>query len=307
MKRIGVSVLKILGFLGLWAVLTGAVVWGAVALGGEGFYGIRHVRVSVEIGLTLAVLIPLIVMARFVDKRPLKTIGFGPSRLVDLLIGTIIGAAIFAAPLGVLLAIGAATYAPDLGGFAAEALALGLIVCFFNVVTQEVLVRSYMFQELWAKYGAWAATGVTTALFLALHAAPISQGTQGLIAGANILLASLMLSLAYVRTGQLWLAIGIHLGWNGLQGPVLGINVSGNDLAFGHWSLFASSRRSAADGRGNGRRGRVGRSDRAARGPHHRRVRVQAAAEAQFRRRRAVTSRKPNQSFLDESIRWGLR
>jgi hypothetical protein len=35
------------------------------------------------------------------------------------------------------------------------------------------------------------------------------------------------------------LAIGIHLGWNGLQGPVLGINVTGNDLAFGHWSLFA--------------------------------------------------------------------
>jgi hypothetical protein len=79
---------------------------------------------------------------------------------------------------------------------------------------------------------------VTTALFVALHAAPISQGTQGLIAGANILLASLLMSLAYVRTGQLWLAIGIHLGWNGLQGPLLGVNVTGADLGFGHWSVF---------------------------------------------------------------------
>lgn len=238
MKRIGVSVLKILGFLGLWAVLTGLVVAGVVALGGEGFYGIRHIRVGSEIALTFAVLIPLIVMARFVDKRPLATTGFGPPRLFDLLTGTIIGAAIFAAPVGVLLAVGAATYAPDLDAFAAEALALGLIVCFFNVVTQEVLVRSYMFQELWAKYGAWVATIVTTLLFVALHTAAIVRGTQGLIAGVNILIASLMLSLAYVRTGQLWLAIGIHLGWNGLQGPVLGINVTGTDLGFAHWSLF---------------------------------------------------------------------
>lgn len=238
MKRVGVSVLKILGFLGLWAALTAAVIGAAVAMGGEDFYADRHLRVGVEAGLALAVLAPLIVMARFVDKRPLTTIGFGPPRLFDLLTGTIIGALIFAAPLAALLALGAAVFAPDLGAFAAEALALGLIVCFLNVITQEALVRSYMFQELWAKYGAWIATGVTTAIFLALHAGAIAQGQQGLIAGANILLASLMLSLAYVRTGQLWLAIGLHFGWNGLQGPVLGINVTGADLGFGHWRLF---------------------------------------------------------------------
>lgn len=241
MKRIGVSILKILGFLGLWTALTAAVVMGAVAAGGEDFYLIREMRIGVEIALTFAVVIPLIVMAHFVDKRPLTTIGFGPPRLFDLLAGAIIGALIFAAPLAALVAIGAATIEPDFSLFAADALVLGLVTCFFNVVTQEVLVRSYMFQELWAKYGAWIATGVTTAFFVAIHAAALMQGTQGLIAGANILVASLMLSLAYVRTGQLWLAIGIHLGWNGLQGPVLGINVTGNEDAFGHWSLFAFS------------------------------------------------------------------
>ena len=239
MANVGVSVLKILGFFALSAALTAAVVMGAIAFGGEGFYAIRGVRVSMEIALAIAVVIPLIVMARFVDKRPLSTLGFGPPRLFDLFTGTVIGAAILLAPLGVLLAIGAARYAPDLSSFAPEALALGVLLCFFNVVTQNVLVRSYVFQELWAKYGAWIATGVTTAIFVALHAAPItSGGTKGLIAGANVLLASLLLSLAYVRTGQLWLAIGIHFGWNGLQGPVLNINVTGSELAFGHWRLF---------------------------------------------------------------------
>jgi membrane protease YdiL (CAAX protease family) len=241
MKKIGVSVLKILGFIGFWALLTAAVIMGAVAFSGEGFYAIRKMRIGVEIALTFAVLIPLIVMARLVDRRPLATIGFGPPRLLDLLTGTVIGALIFAAPLGVLVAIGAATIEPDLGLFAADLLALALITCFFNVVTQEVIVRSYIFQELWSKYGAWVATGVTTGLFVAMHAGALIQGTQGLIAGLNIFVASLMLSLAYVRTSQLWLAIGIHLGWNGLQGPVLGINVTGTELAFGHWSVFAFS------------------------------------------------------------------
>lgn len=239
MRNIGVSVLKILGFLGLWTALTAAVIMGAVALSGENFYAIPAMRIGVEIALTFAVLIPLIVMAKFVDKRPLTTIGFGPPCLFDLLTGAMIGAAIFAVPVGVLVAIGAATFEPDLEAFAGIALALALITCFFNVVTQEVIVRSYMFQELWSKYGAWAATIVTTILFVAMHAGALMQGTQGLIAGLNILIASLMLSLAYVRTGQLWLAIGIHLGWNGLQGPVLGINVTGTDLAFGGWHVFS--------------------------------------------------------------------
>jgi membrane protease YdiL (CAAX protease family) len=238
MRRALISVGKILAFLGLWTALTAAVIMGAVAIGGEDFYAIRTLRVGVEIALTFAILIPLVVMARFVDKRPLTTIGFGPPRLYDLLTGAVIGAAILMAPIGVLVAMGAATYAPDLATFNVAALALGMLVCFFNVVTQEALVRSYMFQELWGKYGAWIATLVTTTVFLAIHTGALIQGAQGLIAGANILLASLLLSLAYVRTGQLWLAIGIHLGWNGLQGPVLGINVTGLDLGFGHWRLF---------------------------------------------------------------------
>lgn len=238
MRKAGVATLKILAFLGLWAVLTAAVVLSAVAAAGEDFYAVRDVRLAVEIALMLAVLAPLAAMARFVDKRALSSIGFAVRRLPDLFVGAVLGALIFAAPLGLLVALGAAAYAPDWSGFSAEALGLGLTVCFVNVVTQQALVRSYIFQELWAKYGAWLATGVTTAMFVGLHAGPISQGTLGLIVGVNIMVASLMMSLAYVRTGELWLPIGIHFGWNGLQGPVLNINVTGAGLAFGHWRVF---------------------------------------------------------------------
>jgi CAAX protease family protein len=209
-----------------------------VSFGGEDFFLKLPFRIGVEVALTFATLIPVGLLAHFVDRRRRASLGFS-ARVYDLMTGAIIGAGILCAPIGALLATGAARIEPHLGTLSAQALAIGLVVCFFNVVTQEALVRSYMFQELWAKYGAWIATIVTTIIFVALHAAPISHGTQGLIAGANILLASVLLSVAYVRTAQLWLPIGIHLGWNGLQGPVLGINVTGNDLAFGHWSVFS--------------------------------------------------------------------
>jgi len=46
---------------------------------------------------------------------------------------------------------------------------------------------------------------------------------------------------AWGRTHARWLPIGIHLGWNALQGPVLGINVTGADIGLGYWRVFAFS------------------------------------------------------------------
>lgn len=241
MGRILASIARIGGFLLIWALLTALATASVVGLGGRDFYFITPYRVALEALLTISVLIALVAMALWVDKRRLSSIGFASARLPDLLAGAVLGAAIFIVPLALLFAFGLARFEPDLGRFEAQALAIGLVICLFNVVTQEALVRSYIFQELWAKYGAWTAAIATTLFFLALHAGPISHGAQGVLAGANILLASVMLSLAYVRTGSLWLPIGLHLGWNGLQGPVLHINVTGNDLGFGHWSVISFS------------------------------------------------------------------
>ena len=43
----------------------------------------------------------------------------------------------------------------------------------------------------------------------------------------NLVLAGIMLALAYEVYQRLWLPIGIHAAWNLLSGPVLGYNVSG--------------------------------------------------------------------------------
>ncbi len=101
---------------------------------------------------------------------------------------------------------------------------LELVAVFLPAALHEELVfRGYAYQKLrtWSRGGAIA---ITTCLFAALHG-----GNWGVtpIAIANLLLAGVLLALAYERTRHLWLPIGIHIGWNIVSGPILGYDVSG--------------------------------------------------------------------------------
>ncbi len=238
-RKIGISAGKILLFFGIWAAGIAAATLGVVHFGGPKFIENMGGRITVEAGGMVAAFAALFIVAIFVDKRAVATLGF-PARgaIADLMGGTLLGAAIFAVPVGALVAMGYAHYAPDFSHFSTQALGLALVLVFVNAIDQELLVRSYLFQEIWAKYSGAAAVIVSTIVFVGLHAAAISQGMMGKLAGLTILFASVMLGVAYLRSGALWLPIGIHFGWNGFQGPVLGINVTGADLG-AHWHAFA--------------------------------------------------------------------
>jgi membrane protease YdiL (CAAX protease family) len=239
MRRVLISILKILAFFAIWAAGLTAVTLGVVQVAGPDFYKNLPWRTAVEAGGLLAVLIALLVMALLVDKRPASTLGLPPRRaLPGILMGTIVGVVLFCIPIGILTAMGYAHYAPDFSQFDPAVLGWLLLLVFVNVIDQELLVRSYLFQEIWSKYSGGAAVVISTIVFVALHAGVVMKGTAGLLAGADVAAASIMLGIAYLRTGALWLPIGIHFGWNALQGPVLGISVTGMDL--GHqWHAFA--------------------------------------------------------------------
>ena len=239
MRGIGISILKILVFFGIWAGLVAGVTFGMIGLAGADFSKNVNWQALLEAGALAAVLIALLVMALGVDRRPVSTLGLPARRAIpEMILGTVIGVVIFCASMGILAGMGYAHYAPDFSRFDPAMLGWLLLIALLNCADQELIVRSYLFQEVWAKYSATAAVVVSTIVFVALHAGAIMQGTNGLIAGADVALASILLGIAYVRSAALWLPIGIHFGWNAFQGPVLGINVTGTDLG-GHWHAFA--------------------------------------------------------------------
>jgi len=70
---------------------------------------------------------------------------------------------------------------------------------------------------------------LSSAVFGALH---LANPHASFVAAAGILFAGLLLGYAYLRTGQLWLSMGLHTGWNFFEGVVFGFPVSG--LPFYH-------------------------------------------------------------------------
>jgi hypothetical protein len=93
---------------------------------------------------------------------------------------------------------------------------------------EELVFRGILFRWIEEFGGSWAALAITSALFGLVHigndnATWWSSLTIALVAGT-------MLGGAYMLTRNLWLAVGIHFGWNVTQGLVWDVPVSGNDV-----------------------------------------------------------------------------
>jgi len=103
-------------------------------------------------------------------------------------------------------------------------------------IYEELLFRGYAFQRVIRGVGNSAALLIFGLLFVIAHFNnPGMTGTARLMGSINIGLASILLGLAWIKTGSLALPIGIHLGWNWAEGNLLGFGVSGSKSQ-GYWT-----------------------------------------------------------------------
>lgn len=174
----------------------------------------------------------------YVEGLPLHSVGLSLNMtfLKQLLAGLGLGAGIMlTAALGVWLAGGVRwTLTPSVGP---RDLAAAFWFFLAVAINEELLTRGYPFQRLVQGLGApWGLT-LFAALFALLHwGNPGMAGATRVWATATIGLSALLLGLAYLRTGSLALPIGIHLGWNWIQGSLLGFGVSGTVVFPGLWT-----------------------------------------------------------------------
>jgi hypothetical protein len=137
-------------------------------------------------------------------------------------VGAVIGAALMAAVYLILWLMGRAAFAPGTG---LDGIAAGLVAALLAGVMEELLLRAVFFRIVEEACGTSIALIASAALFGLLHGA--NPGATLFSSAAIALEAGLLLALAYALTRNLWLAIGIHTGWNFTEGNVFGAQVSG--------------------------------------------------------------------------------
>lgn len=97
------------------------------------------------------------------------------------------------------------------------------ILLLFGAVGEEMLFRGYGFQVLVKGIGPFATILPVSVLFGLAHSGNLNFGLLALI---NTILWGVVLGYAFLRSGDLWLPIGLHFGWNWAL-PLLGVNLSG--------------------------------------------------------------------------------
>ena len=169
----------------------------------------------------VAVVMYKLVVTRL-GEQPRDDLPFDP-RAHDAWRGAIVAAVLMSAIVGVVAMFGGYRII-GWGGSTSWPMLLfgaGLQAAF----VEEILIRGIVFRFLEEFGGSWFALALSSALFGFLHA---SNDNATVFSSLAIgLEAGVLLGGAYMLTRNLWLAIGLHFGWNVTQGYVWDVPVSG--------------------------------------------------------------------------------
>jgi membrane protease YdiL (CAAX protease family) len=171
--------------------------------------------------LSLVVLALYAAYVRIIERRPVDELG-ARAAVAETARGFIVGAALFAVTMGILVVVGVATVGRGDGW---RACVVGLLSSIGAACLEETLMRAIFFRIVEESLGTFIAVALSAALFGLLHAA--NPGATGVSAMAIAVEAGVLLAAAYVLTRRLWMAIGLHAAWNFTEGGVFGASVSG--------------------------------------------------------------------------------
>jgi membrane protease YdiL (CAAX protease family) len=195
--------------------------------------------VLTTLGLGLGAVIGALVVARYIDRRPVADYGFRERKEWgrDLVVGAGLALVAQTVAVGVALSAGWAVvvdtivagpeeFVPGLVG----ALLLFAVVGFYEeLVARGVVLKNVA--EGCASYGpvpaVLAAIIVSSVVFGIVH---LANAGASLVSVVVIAVIAITVAASYVLTGRLGLAIGFHAGWNSSMGVLFGQPVSGIDL-----------------------------------------------------------------------------
>lgn len=187
-----------------------------------------------EIILTLpAYTLATFIARRVIDRRSFTSLGFDidPQTIKDLLIGFAIpgllmgGIFLFEWSVGWLNVIDFAWEVGPLSDWLSD-LFIWFIVYIVVGFQEELFSRGYHLQNIAEGLNLPLGILISSLIFAFLH---LGNPFSSLSSSLGLLAAGYFLAFAWVRTRQLWLPIGLHIGWNFFEGNIFGFPVSGTD------------------------------------------------------------------------------
>lgn len=173
-----------------------------------------------------AAIFAFVVLLRMEARRPVE---LAPRRLGGLGYGLALGVVLMTAVIGVLAVVGSYRI---LGTNPEYQVWSDLVSAgFAAAIAEEILFRAVLFRLAEELLGTWGGIAVSAAAFGVAHLSNQDGSLWGAIAIA--LEAGVLFAALYAVTRSLWWTIGLHFGWNMMQGPVFGSVVSGSPVGAG--------------------------------------------------------------------------
>lgn len=219
----------VLFFVVLGAIANGLIFGITALIGGRPAPGLgRDFLMIGSIAFAMTVWLPF--GRRWLDKRDLPSLGLQWNGLAvkDLIFGWLLSGLMALAFFGLLLA-------GDLISFDGLTWESGstmpLLLGWFAVHVlvgwwEELFFRGVLFDNLKDGLGWIPAIVVSCVMYGVMH---MINPHASLLSGLIIVLFGFMRLYGLLSTRQLWLSMGMHMGWNFFQGPVFGFGASGHE------------------------------------------------------------------------------
>ena len=182
----------------------------------------------------ISITIVVFLSRKVLDRRSIKSLGldFKENFFQDILIGILVSAVILGIiflaewALGYLTIQGFSWQTEPLQAVLTGTLSSAILFILTGWI-EELQFRGYYLQNLADGINMTWAIILSAIWFAVMHLFNPNASMQ-IIPG--LFIAGVFFAFAYIRTRQLWLAIGIHIGWNYFEGTVYGFQVSGIDI-----------------------------------------------------------------------------
>ena len=182
---------------------------------------LHHALATLSLQL-IPVLLGYLILVRLIERRRIRELS---ARAIPTygLVGLIGGAILFSLVVGVLYLLGSYHV---IGTDPQVDWLPGVLVAGIGAgIGEEIIARGVIFRIVEEGLGTWLALVISALFFGGAHI--FNPGATLWSSAAIAIEAGLLLAMIYHVTRSLWTCIGLHAGWNIMQGTVYGIPVSG--------------------------------------------------------------------------------